>query len=96
MIFTFAFALKVQLIIRKRFYLFLHNGTAAALSTRGAGRRVRGDFLSTEGRANNTSAANGTGHPTATIRTWDKLAAVPSGLNRADCAGSAAPLLAVL
>ncbi len=45
MIFTFAFALKVQLIIRKRFYLFLHNGTAAALSTRGAGRRVRGDFL---------------------------------------------------
>lgn len=45
MIFTFAFALKVQLIIRKRFYLFLHNGTVAALSIRGAGRRVRGDFF---------------------------------------------------
>lgn len=48
MIFSFAFGSKVQLIIRKRFYLFLHNGTAAALSIRGAGRRVRGDFLSME------------------------------------------------
>ncbi len=44
MIFSFAFGSKVQLIIRKRFYLFLHNGAAAALSTRRAGRRVRGDF----------------------------------------------------